>query len=222
MTPPTPPEPRPEHLAAYADGELSPAARAAVERWLAAHPEAAADLHDQYEYGPGNWELWFRADPPQPTEPRWQRVRQAIAAEVARANRRPWRVGRWVAGGVAVAATAAAAVVAWVALTTPDAEPAPSGNATAVAPHEPDDPLAGLAVLPVAGTADVDIARVSGPDAEFVVGAAPFDGPLALAGEEDVHLTAADEHPAWPSGGPRMVLAPGAGDAPMIFAPRPR
>jgi hypothetical protein len=54
----------------------------------------------------------------------------------------------------------------------------------------------------------------------FAVGEPPLDGPLVLATEDDVELEAVTEHPAWPTGTP--VTVPTPGDAPMIYAPRPR
>ncbi|HJZ57842.1 MAG TPA: zf-HC2 domain-containing protein [Gemmataceae bacterium] len=238
MTAPAPPGPdgmRPEWLAAYADGELDPATRDEVERWLAAHPGAREALLAQQQLSPANWALWQKADPPLPTEDAWAEVRESIADAVLNppvpAVESPthahWRrrVGVWVAGGLA---TAAAAVVAWVALRPPGPAPAPDNNGgkpdvvnRAPPPPEPDDPLAGLNVLPIASEDDVDLQRVAGADAgAFPVGEPPLAGPLVLATEDDVEVEGVDEHPGWPAGGPVSVPAPG--DAPMIFATKPR
>jgi hypothetical protein len=47
------------------------------------------------------------------------------------------------------------------------------------------------------------------------VGGVPLSGPLALATADDVELEEAEDHPAWPAGGPRVVLGPA--DAPVLF-----
>ena len=84
------PGPWPDVLAAYADGELDAAGRAEVERWLAEHPGARADLAAQRELSPDNWRLWQQVEAPLPAEHAWMSVRNAVAvpahdrAEVSR------------------------------------------------------------------------------------------------------------------------------------------
>lgn len=222
MTPPEPHPPWPELLAAYADGELDPAARAAVERWLVANPEGRDELFAQHQLGPGNWELWHNAEPPQPSERDWARVGRAVAdTAIARptppATTRPWRrTAAWLVGGLA-----AAAAVAWLAYPSPRHPSATVPERVVAAAHPTtEDPLAGIPVLPVATAADVDISRVAGTGGGVVVGDIPLPGPMVLAAEADVDVESAIEHPAWPDGNPKVVTAPGAGDAPMIFALR--
>jgi hypothetical protein len=82
------------------------------------------------------------------------------------------------------------------------------------------DPLAEFAVLPIADAADVEIIAVRGehPD-RFLVGQGPLPDALTLAGPGEVVLEAvADPTALGPD--PKMTTAPG--DAPMIFAARPR
>jgi anti-sigma factor RsiW len=236
MTAPAPSGPdglTPELLAAYADGELDPVTRARVERWLAAHPGAREELRAQRRLSPGNVRLWEQIEPPAPPEDTWTAVRRAVEeavlpARVATARFRPgrWRrVGLWVAGGLA--ASAAAASVGWW-LATPaaprpsPAEPPGRPPAEVATASHPDDPLAGLTVLPMATAADVELLHVPADAAEWLpVARVLLPDAVVLAGPEDVLLEGADANdPAWPPGGPKMLTAPG--DAPMIYGARPR
>lgn len=239
MTAPHTPEPdfSPEILAAYADGELDAPMREAVGRWLADHPEATGELLDQQELGPANAGLWERAEPPEPSEAQWATVRRGIDAGLnppVPVARGWWKPAVWTAGGLVAAAVAAA--VAWVAF-GPVARP-PQNQLprvelakrlpppqTAPAPREVSaaqpDPLAGFAVLPIADDDDVILDRV--PDTRggwLPVGLHPLPDALVLASLEEVELQEVDPSPAWPPGGPKMTTAPG--DAPMIFAAKPR
>lgn len=238
MTPADTPMPEdfpPGWLAAYADGELDAAARAAVERWLADHPEAAADLNAQRAFGPGNAGLWERAEPAEPSEAAWAAVRRGIDEGLNPPVAAP-RWWAWSLGGLAAGAVAAAA--AWVAFgpalrqappgiaprpvevakLPPAAEVAPAPRA--VSATQPD-PLAGLAVVPMADDDDVVLDRVPDTRAGWLpVGRHPLPDVLALASVDEVDLQEVDPSPAWPPGGPRMTTAPG--DAPMLFAAKPR
>jgi hypothetical protein len=242
MTTPTPnPDEFPRGLlAAYADGELDAEARAAVERWLAAHPDALDELQAQRELSPANAPLWERAEPPEPSEAQWAAVRRRIEDELdppAHLPRRGWRAAAWAVAGLATAGVAAA--VAWVAFgpTAPqppkdDGKPVDVAKAPEVAPHPREaaalapaprsvDPLAGFAVLPMATDADVSLDRVPEfPAGWLPVGRHPLSGVMVLATEEEVLLAEVAPSPAWPTGGPKMTTAPG--DAPMIFAAKPR
>src|SRR5947199_9164645 len=92
-SPRDPDGPRPELLAAYADGELDPETRARVERWLAEHPEARDQLRAQRDLSPENWHLWQNAEPPAPSEDTWAAVRQSV--EDGTRERPPPSAGRW-------------------------------------------------------------------------------------------------------------------------------
>lgn len=229
MTTPPPNDFPRELLAAYADGELDEAARAAVERWLAVNPGAADDLRAQHDLSPANAALWERADPPQPSEARWEAARREVTRRVAAPEPlRRWRAGLWAAAGLAAAGVAAA--VAWVAFRAGEPAPAPDAPArpelaarpaAAPAPREAgpaaDDPLAGFAVLPMASDDDVVLDRVPEfPAGWLPVGRHPLQGVVTLASEQELVVAEFAPSPAWPTGGPKMTTGPG--DAPMIYA----
>jgi hypothetical protein len=249
----TPASPEPDRfpielLAAYADGELDPETRSAVERWLRNHPGALDELAAQRELSPRNASLWDRAAPPEPTEQAWATVRQGVANALGSSGGdagqprwgRGWRVAAWLLSGLSAAGVAAA--VAWVALkpvglpprvehrppvevvqrppVSPEIAPPPRSRLTAPAPRVVD-PLAGLSVLSIATDDDVLLERVPEfPTGWLPVGRHPLSGALILATEEELLLAGVEPSPAWPLGGPKMVTAPG--DAPMIFATKPR
>jgi len=213
--PPDPPGPWPDVLAAHADGELDARAHATVERRLAADPVLRAELRAQVELSPANWRLWQRAEPPLPSEDAWAAVRDNIAAGLTTpptpaVRREPaWRrrTAVYFAGGVA----AAVAAFVIVPLLAPKQVVVPVPT-----PFVQNDPLAGLAVLALAGEDDVDVHRTAGTGAGWLPVGGPLPGALVLAGEADVDVEEAEPHPAWPAGGPKTTTAPG--DAPMIFA----
>ena len=230
MTTPAQPDPAdrfPDLLAAYADGELDPAARERVERWLAEHPEAREQVRAQQNLSPENWRLWRNAEPPAPTEEAWAEVRNAVEEETrarpAVPAAPPARRWKWAVIGVAAGSAAVAAVLLAERLTFPPNPVPPRGGpsqpevvkpAPAVAP-----PPVEVAALPVADDDDVELLRVPGDTAWLVVGRHPLPGVLVLAGPDDVEVTDLDPDD-WPDGGPKMVTAPG--DAPMIFASKAR
>jgi hypothetical protein len=235
MTTPPPNDCPRELLAAYVDGELDAAARAAVERWLAEHPTAFSELQTQRDLSPANAALWERAEPPEPSEAEWVVVRREIEHRLtAPFPARRWRAGVWTLAGLATAGIAAA--VAWVAFgpvnpPPPGDDPAPRELVqlppAAPAPHEvargdaprTDDPLAGLDTLTMATDNDVVLDRVPEfPAGWLPVGRHPLQGILALASEEELRVAEFAPSSAWPLGGPRMTTAPG--DAPMIYVAR--
>jgi hypothetical protein len=231
-----------ELLAAYADGELDAEGRAAVERWLADHPEALPELHAQRELSPANAGLWERAEPPEPSAAAWAGVRRGIAealdpAGPASRGRSRWRAAAWALGGLAAAGVAAG--VAWLAFGPVAPQEAPRfpnpGDVAKLPPvalpelgptprdATPSQPalVAGFAVLPMATDDDVILERV--PDAHagwFPVGRHPLPPLLVLASTEEIALEEVDPSPHWPTGTPKMTTAPG--DAPMIFAAKRR
>src|SRR5438552_5519183 len=70
--------PFPELLAAYVDGELDAAGRAQVETWLAAHPDAYAEVENQRKLSRKNGKLWHFSAPPSPGERSWTRLFQRM------------------------------------------------------------------------------------------------------------------------------------------------
>jgi hypothetical protein len=214
------PAPWPDLLAAYADGELDPALRATVERWLGWHPAAMDAVIAQRQLSPENWPLWQQAEPPAPSEAQWNVVHQGIRAGIdsppmpARPRHGGGRrVGMYFAGGVA-AALAAFVIADVVRLQSDPTRP--------FVVREPSvEPPVDFTVLPMATDADVDIERVAGAGSGWLpVGDGLLLESLILAREDEVLLEEAEPHPAWPGGTPRMTTAPG--DAPMIFAARSR
>jgi hypothetical protein len=182
------PAPAPEKLTAYVDGELKgsdclKAQAEAIEAWLAAHPEAGADI--------AAWQrlqrLCQETRSPAPTEDTWEPVLAGIQEGLQDPDPIPVRRGRlpwgWLAGGAAAAVLLAVLLgrVAGPLLYSPVAVPP-------VAAQKPAPPE--IEVLPVAEHKDVEILRVDGEDAEtLVVGECPVEGELVLAEQGDVKIT---------------------------------
>jgi anti-sigma-K factor RskA len=169
----------PELLAAYADGELDAAGRARVEAWLAAHPEARAELENQRKLSRTNSKLWHTSSPPSPGERSWSRL--FVRVHTALANRpataEPTRgAPRFRFGAAALAA--AAAVLFAIGLFRPG-EPAP------VDPSPSSDET----VLVMADPADIDIQSIQDADTELlVIGQPPLIGLVVLAAPGDIQL----------------------------------
>jgi anti-sigma factor RsiW len=228
------PEPWPDILAAYVDGELECGDRAAVERWLAAHPRAREELRAQWKLSPENWRLWQKAEPPLPDDEAWAAAQETIAEAaltgaaktdpaLPRTERRDGRrrFAPFLAGSLAVAASVLLAlglVGRWLPRPADDGR---NGEVVVAPEASADDPLAGIETLVLARDEDVVIDRVAGDAAgSLPVGQLPFTGPIVLATAEEVALEGAEDHPGWPEGGLRLTGGPG--DAPMIFAANPR
>jgi AcrR family transcriptional regulator len=207
------PEPTPEQLAAYADGELDgrPALeplRRRVEAWLARHPDAAAEVEAQRRLA----RLWQATPPPEPSEAAWNDVLERLErvprtpAETGR-RRAAARVALW--AGAALAASAAAV---WLALTlsrpghVPPAPPEPGGQERAVNPRpapEADEPF------PVATAEEVEILSIKGDDTETVlVGELPVSGSLVMADPGEVELTRAEPQVRMGDGPPMVWVQP--------------
>ena len=100
----------PEMLAAFVDGELDARQRAAVEKWLAADPEARADVEAQRRIAV----LWQACRPAEPDETAYRSALQHIEERLlvptpvlsSRRFRLPWVLG--------FAALPAAAWSAWI------------------------------------------------------------------------------------------------------------
>jgi anti-sigma factor RsiW len=113
-----------ELLSAYVDGvgELAPDERRAVEQLLHDDPNARADEAATRELLDNLREL-----PPIGTEPSWSQLEQAIGREVGRdVPRVPWwrRNLKWIESGLALAATAAIAML-WISRGEPVEPTAP-------------------------------------------------------------------------------------------------
>ncbi len=157
--------PTSDQLAAFADGELGPAERAAVEAWLRENPDAYPEVEAQR----GPTRLCRQAVPPEPDEAAWSAALAGVEAGLARGReRRRWRAAAW----VGVCGTAAAALLALVLYRSPPSGgPAPAG------------------LMPVVAPDDVDIISMDGRDRDaLVVGDPPVRGTLTLASAQDVTL----------------------------------
>ncbi len=230
MTPPPDPAdlpgPWPDVLAAYADGELDETARGAVESWLAENPTAHGCIRAQQAVSPENWRLWRDAEPPPPCPAAWERVRDGIVRGLkVMAEPAPTPSAWRRRAELALATTACGLTLFVISLGAFGAWFLPPGpQQVAERSHRPpaDDPLAGLAVLPIATEYEVDVARVDGAEAGgwLPVGGMPLTGPLALATADDVDVEDAEKHPAWPTGVPRVTRDPA--DVPVLFPDRNR
>jgi anti-sigma factor RsiW len=124
--------PSPDQLVAYADGVLDGPARAAVETWLADHPEARAEVEAWRRLD----RLWRQTEAPEPAAAAWDAVLARVEAALPAAAPAAATVGparRWLFG-----LGAAAAVVAGLLLARPlwrRAQPPPPPPAPIVQPE---------------------------------------------------------------------------------------
>jgi anti-sigma factor RsiW len=193
--------PSPEEWTAYLDGQLGPDARERCEAWLAAHPEAAAEVEGCRRLA----RLWESAAPPEPSPTAWAaawgRVERALPV---RAPARAWGAGRPFRAFLGLAA--AAAVLGGVLLARPF-WPQPGALVGDVG-EELNEPL------PVATAEEVNIISVRADDADAVVTQPPVFGSFDVASGSDVKLEEAEPYRA---GGKAPWL--GRGTVPMIVAP---
>jgi hypothetical protein len=193
------PQPRPEWLAGYADSEVDAATRDLVDGWLAAHPEASAEVQAQRQIT----RVYRTAPLPEPTAPEWQAVLAAVEAELVAPSRRrtPWlRRMLWLAAGLA----AAAAILLAIGFLLPRAN-RPVDQRTIVE-AEPEAPL------PVVTAADVAIISMEDDGGSFlIVGEPPVREALALAGPGDVEVSqvtgdAQGMNPQYMNNGSPMII----------------
>lgn len=196
--------PTPGELAAYADGELGPAARRAVAAWLADHPDAAGELEAQQRLV----RLWHESAAAEPGEAAWAgvlaRVEIGLAGRAGGPAPQKWHGARflWLLAGMA---TAAAVLLVVLSLSRPDrsseeASADPNGEAFVVLADD-----------------EVEIMSIQADDtAALVVGQPPVREPVVLAAAEDISLhniepdadgMVADMYQGEPSG-PSMIVAP--------------
>jgi hypothetical protein len=198
----------PEWLAAYADGELTPAERDRVENWLADHPEAREILESQDSLGPRNREFWQAVEPPSPSAAQWSRVRNAIAAASPVRPSRPWL--RWF-GAAGLLATAASLLL----LSLPD-------RASVETPVNPENPPSVVADEPIAMASADDVQIISLPESAaklLVVGEHPLNGSsmaLARFGEVQFYGIGSDLVGRFPE----MPNDPNSEEIPIVWAPR--
>jgi hypothetical protein len=205
--------PGPQQLAAYLDGELDGPACAAVEAWLASHPEAQAPLDAQRRLA----QLWQASGIPEPSEGAWTnvlaRIEGGISKQTDRKTRKPeaTRQGRaprrfWAA--LVTLATAAAILVAiyGFGLLGDYRQPGAGSNTRVVNTVEP---------LPVVEAREVEIISLDDADSvALVVGDPPIRGPLVLVSVGDVTFEN-DDH-----GMETFSASPADPTAPMILIPQ--
>jgi hypothetical protein len=201
----------PSWLAAYADGELSPADRDRVERWLADDPEARELLDAQESFGPRNTELWNAVQPPAPSGAEWTNTFDRIAPR-ATPPRRAWT--GWL-GTIGLVATAATLVIA-----IPDPKHQCLNPPLHNLPYSPPASPAEEEPFVLASADDVRI--ISMPESAaglLLVGEHPLgDSLLVLAefGEIAFFGVGADLAGRFPA----VPDDPNVQDAPMLWAPR--
>jgi hypothetical protein len=188
--------PTPEQLAAYADGELAWADRAAVEAWLSRDAAAAAEVESLRRFT----QAWRDAAPSPPGPEAWSSVRNKIEAGL-RAPPKPAAHRRWprrlLVGAAAAALGAAAAAVLAVALSNAGRGPVPAPPSP---PPDGGQPIARVEEeepYPVVGPEDVVIVSIGGADTACLVAARPpVDGITEheLAREPDLVLLNVEPH----------------------------
>jgi anti-sigma factor RsiW len=194
-------KPLPEQLSAYLDGELDAAASRECAAWLAAHPEAAADLDGWRRLN----RVWETTAPPEPSSAAWSSVLAGIEKAVPRRPPLPVPKGRtilrWVAGLVAAAAVVAALLSARTLLQPP---------------QQPDQtPEVALTPYPVAEAHEVVILSMDARDVDaLVVARPPVTGPIVFAAHEDIRIIGTAP---WPGDGSVPQLGKDM-DLPMIVA----
>jgi Putative zinc-finger len=160
-----------ELLAAYADGELAPDECRRVEDWLAAHPEARAEVEAMRRLA----RLFDESAPPPPADERWAEalagVRQRLDAPAPRRRR-----GALV---VALFGAAAAVLLALVLKYPRGGNPGPADR-----PQPADEE-----VWSVVSADDVEILSMDDRDrGALVVGEPPVNEPMELLTEDEVQV----------------------------------
>ncbi len=101
----TNPDPSPQQLAAFLDGELDAADRARIGTWLTAHPDAAAEIDGQRRFA----RLWAENPPPEPGPAAWATALAGVRARLPAPRRRRLPYTLWL--GSAAAAVFLAALI---------------------------------------------------------------------------------------------------------------
>jgi hypothetical protein len=187
-------------LAAYADDELEPAVRDAVQRWLAQHLDSQHEIEAQRQLV----RLYQDVASPEPSERTWATVLAGIRSRVLPARPRfSRRLLRWSTG--LAAAAASIALVVFAARWQPTQPAIPMLES-------PELQLS----LPVASSEDVTVTHMDDADrGMFVIGELPLlrDEQLVLAGHGDVEVMELKPDP-----GMSLEFQRDDSSAPMIFA----
>jgi len=235
--------PRPEELAAYADGELDhcetgAALKQRIEKWLAVHPEETAEIESI-----GRLAFLFKwSAAAEPGEPAWSQLSSRINKDLLEgSSQKPRRKTRKVFWAALLAVAAAAVLLALNFNLGPQpthkrtllkheqvaVEPFPVATADEVEVLRVDgDDTNALVVgqLPVSGLLllvfpqEVEILQVDGDDTDsLVVGELPVQGPLKLADPGDVTVKSVERDKDQMK--PTVQMDPEA--PPMVWAPLP-
>jgi hypothetical protein len=187
--------PRPELLAAYADGELpaegpQAALHERIEAWLAKNPEVACDV-ETYRQVTERYRATAADDPgPAAWAPVLARLR-ALRLTPGPSRRRWSRLGWLGAGGGMCAAAWWLALTLWSHPVPQKASPdVPlASESSRVVVSEDTEPE----VFPVATAAEIEILSVRGEDTgSVVIGELPVEGSLVLLEPSEVTLTHAE------------------------------
>jgi anti-sigma factor RsiW len=205
----TNPEPTPEQLAAYADGELERGDAERVAAWLAAHPGAAHDVLETCRIT-----RLYRDQPPgEPSDRAWQAALAAIEDALAhpRVPPRPRWPLRLVLGLTAAAALLAGVVLARSFWT----DKLPENPVPEVADHQPQPAPApeDEEPFPVATAGEINILSIDAADADRVVMGQPLIGTFEVAAPEDIEIVEMEPHPE-DGRMPRLQRGP---EVPMII-----
>jgi anti-sigma factor RsiW len=225
------------YLAAYAEGQLEGAAREQVERWLAEHPQAWAEVQQQQALGHALRELMAATAPEDPPPAAWEATAQRILRACAPLpgvlpnQQRPRSRLRSVGVAVGAGAVAAGLLLAglwWFPSRTRDSAGDPSSEtkqellSRRVVSESPAPPAsretALTSPLPLASEAEVLLERVPNMGEGWLpIGRPPLEGPMTLAREEDIEVIDLVTRSAGQVGVPPLVHPEGS--VPVLLIP---
>lgn len=177
-------------------------------------PDGLAANHD--DDSKAEQDLWDATAPPDPGGAAWGTVGERIADAVLQNPADRLRVARFRRAVAASAAVVLVGLTGWLTDRGPTTVTLPARPASAAVNHVADDPLAGLAVLPIAAPDEVEVLAVrGGQPMRFVVGESPLPDRLLFADPGEVRVTTVRPPAA-------AVFDDAPGERPMIVGPRPR
>jgi hypothetical protein len=206
------PEPTPEQLAAWADGELGPEEARRVGAWLAGHPDDAARVEMDHQVV----HLYRDNPPPDPTPSCWQlaldRIESSLAAPPRAEVASPRRYLALGFGLVAAAAAVLGGVVLARALwPVPPVQPELATPLVKFDPADDNDQP-----FEVVSASEVDILQMDARDADRVVIGRPLLGTFELVSADEIEVVQVEADPddGW------MPRLQGGPEVPMIVVAR--